>query len=63
MNAVNLERVETLHERIRQLVHERQALREREAQGHEMERNRVEIARLQQNLSRALIARYRPATA
>ncbi len=63
MNAVSHERVETLHERIRQLVHERQALREREAQGHEMERNRVEIARLQQNLSQALIARYRPATA
>ncbi len=63
MTGANHERVETLHERIGKLVHERQALREREAQQHEMEQNRVEIAQLQQKLSQALIAQYRPATA
>jgi len=63
MTGANHERVETLHERIGKLVNERQALREREAQGHEMEQNRVEIAQLQQKLSQALIAQYRPATA
>jgi hypothetical protein len=52
------ESVEALTERIQALVGERQALRAAGANLAALERNRVEIARLQQLLSRALIQRY-----
>lgn len=55
--------VESLSERIAGLVHERQDLRAGAAEPAELERNRRELARLQQQLSRALIRRYLPATA
>jgi len=52
--------VENLVERIGTLVTERQALRERRAGTRSLERNRREIAGLQQRLSRALIDRHLP---
>lgn len=52
--------VEKLIERIGVLVAERQALRERQAGKRSLERNRRDIADLQQRLSRALIDRYLP---
>jgi len=53
--------VESLQERIGELVAERQALRARGSSTIALERNRCRIAKLQWDLSRALIARYRPA--
>jgi len=53
--------VESLQERIGELVAERQALRARGGTTTALERNRCRIAKLQWELSRALIARYRPA--
>jgi hypothetical protein len=53
--------VESLAERIRELVAERQALRTNEGDISALERNRLEIAHLQQQLSHALIERHRPA--
>jgi hypothetical protein len=53
--------VETLQERIAARVYERQALRAAHADRERLERNRLEIAELQQRLSRALIARHTPA--
>ena len=53
--------VESLLERIGELVAERQALRARGSGTTALERNRCRIAKLQWDLSRALIARYRPA--
>ena len=50
--------VETLGLRIRALVVERQALRERGAGRRALERNRVELVRHQRELSRALIDRH-----
>ena len=50
--------VETLTERIAQLVSERQALRACAADRAALERNRLEIAELQRRLSEALIVRY-----
>ena len=50
--------VETLNERLGRLVAERQALRARQASDRALEDNRREIARSQQELSRALIERY-----
>jgi hypothetical protein len=54
------ETVETLSERIGAFVSERQRLRAIDAERHALESNRLEIARLQQRLSVALIQRYRP---
>ncbi len=54
-------RVETLEERIAALVGERQRLRAAHAGRDELEANRREIATLQHELSRALIALYLPA--
>jgi hypothetical protein len=53
-----IESVESLTDRIQTLVGERQALRAAGANLAALERNRLEIARLQQLLSRALIQRY-----
>jgi hypothetical protein len=55
--------VETLQERIAGLVYERQELRAARADRERLEHNRLEIADLQQRLSRALIARHTPAPA
>ena len=55
-----LRSVETLNARIARLVAERQALRARQASERTLERNRREIARLQQELSQALIERHLP---
>jgi regulator of replication initiation timing len=55
--------VEALSERIAALVSERQALRATAAAAVALEQNRLEIARLQQRLSVALIQRHRPAAA
>ena len=52
------ERVETLREQIARLVAERQTLRATAAPAEMLEQNRVEIARLQQRLSEALIETY-----
>jgi hypothetical protein len=52
--------VAQLTERLRQLVLERQALRERGASGDDLERNRREIVRRQWELSYALIESHRP---
>jgi hypothetical protein len=54
----DLDSVEILTHRIQTLVGERQALRGAGAQLAALEQNRLEIARLQQLLSRALIQRY-----
>jgi hypothetical protein len=53
-----VETVESLSARIQVLVLERQALRRAGATLGALEDNRLEIARLQQLLSRALIQRY-----
>ena len=50
--------VESLGLRIRALVVERQALRERGAGKRALERNRLELVRCQRELSRALIERH-----
>jgi hypothetical protein len=47
--------VEHLQEQLRALVAQRQGLREREASRGELESNRVELARLQRQLSQAFI--------
>jgi hypothetical protein len=53
--------VETLQELIRALTTERQDLRARAAAHDDLERNRIELVRAQQELARALIRRYLPA--
>jgi hypothetical protein len=53
--------VETLALRIAELVVERQELRRASAPAAAIERNRVQIARLQWELAHALIDRYMPA--
>jgi hypothetical protein len=55
------ESVESLTARIASLVANRQELRADGAHADALERNRLEIARLQWRLSQALIARYLPA--
>lgn len=55
------ESVESLRERIRVAVYERQALRASVAGREDLERNRLEIVELQRRLSDALIARFLPA--
>jgi hypothetical protein len=50
--------VESLSEEIRGLVFERQTLRSVGAAREELERNRVELVRVQQELVHALIRRY-----
>ena len=49
-----------LNQELRWLVLERQALRERGAAMDELERNRVDIVRVQWKLSSALIELHRP---
>jgi hypothetical protein len=53
-------KVEQLTERLRQLVSERQSLRDRGASTAELERNRLEIVRRQWELSCALIESHTP---
>jgi hypothetical protein len=52
--------VEALQERIAEIVACRQALRERGANASALERNRLQLARCQWELSFALIARHLP---
>ena len=63
MTAAFLDNVESLSERIAELVRQRQELRAKAADPQTLERNRLEIARMQQRLSDALIRRYGPAAA
>jgi hypothetical protein len=60
---VELPTVETLSEEIRGVVYERQTLRAVGASRDELERNRLELVRLQQALVGALIRRHIPASA
>jgi hypothetical protein len=63
MNAtvVQLPTVESLSDEIRGLVYERQTMRTVGAGAAELERNRVELVRAQQQLVHALIRRHLPA--
>jgi hypothetical protein len=63
MNAVVVElpTVEALTEEVRGLVYERQTMRSVGARAEELERNRIELVRAQQDLVRALIRRHLPA--
>ena len=54
--------VESLERRVRALVAERQALRERGAGKRALERNRLELVRCQGALSQALIEQHSRAT-
>ncbi len=63
MTAAFLDNVESLSERIAELVRQRQELRAAAADPHTLERNRLEIAQMQQRLSEALIRQYGPAAA
>jgi hypothetical protein len=54
--------VESVHAALRELVAERQALHERGALRDELEANRLQLVGRQQELSRALIDRYRSRT-
>ncbi|MGE5691480.1 MAG: hypothetical protein ACM33B_13065 [Pseudomonadota bacterium] len=60
MTAVSHDLIDGLTTRIERLVGERQALRAAAAGRDALERNRREICRLQHELSRAFVARYRP---
>jgi hypothetical protein len=53
-------RIERLEANIGGVVLERQALRERRASRRELESNRLRLARLQRDLSHALIEHHRP---
>jgi len=63
MNAVvvQLPTVEALSEGVRGLVYERQTMRSVGATAEELERNRAELVRTQQELVYALIRRHLPA--
>ena len=50
--------IECIQQAVRALVAQRQELHGRGASHDELEPNRLELVRLQQQLSRALIARY-----
>ena len=63
MTAAFLDNVESLSERIAELVRQRQELRAAAADRQLLERNRLEIARMQKRLSEALIRRYGPRAA
>jgi hypothetical protein len=65
MNAtvVELPSVESISDEIRGVVFERQTLRSVGAGRDELERNRAELVRLQQELVGALIRRHLPANA
>jgi hypothetical protein len=60
MIAVSHDFVDGLTARIERLVEERQSLRSAAAAREVLEVNRREICRLQHELSRALVAQYRP---
>jgi hypothetical protein len=60
---VDLPTVESLTDEIRGVVYERQTLRAVGAGREELERNRAELVRLQQELVNALIRRHLPAGA
>jgi hypothetical protein len=60
---VELPTVESLSDEIRGVVYERQTLRAVGAGREELERNRTELVRLQQELVGALIRRHLPAGA
>jgi hypothetical protein len=63
MNAAAVESpdVEALAEEVRGLVYERQTMRSVGARPEDLERNRVELVRAQQELVHALIRRHLPA--
>jgi hypothetical protein len=63
MNGVAVEspNVEALAEEVRGLVYERQTMRSVGALPEELERNRLELVRIQQELVQALIRRHLPA--
>jgi hypothetical protein len=61
VNVVQLPTVETLAEEMRGVVYERQTLRAVGAPRDDLERNRRELVRLQQELVDALIRRHLPA--
>ena len=65
MNAtlIALPTVESLSDEIRGVVYERQTLRAVGAGREELERNRSELVRLEQELVNALIRRHLPANA
>ena len=65
MNAIVVEfpTVESLSDEIRGVVYERQTLRAVGASREELERNRAELVRLQQELVKALIRGHIPASA
>jgi hypothetical protein len=62
MNAVVVElpTVEALTEEVRGLVYERQTMRSVGARPEDLERNRKELVRAQQDLVQALIRRHLP---
>ena len=60
---IELPTVESLADEIRGVVYERQTLRAIGAGREELERNRTELVRLQQELVNALIRRYLPSGA
>ena len=60
---VDLPTVESLTDEIRGVVYERQTLRAIGASREELERNRADLVRLQQELVNALIRRHLPANA
>ncbi|HEX6702731.1 MAG TPA: hypothetical protein VF101_18535 [Gaiellaceae bacterium] len=62
-DVVSAASVEVLARRIDELVRERQELRRGGARNGVLERNRLELAQLQRELSRALIDRHLPPAA